>query len=245
MITRVVGFGLLAATLAYSQPAPPSPDNLTTLEIAAQKAAAAWQVLARDLDVRLARMLPCDTRAKTAIDEVARASQARLAALDAYYDAAARDAKVRKESTKSMLAAEEARLAEATAAIAHAEESASALSKQLEVLTESIKQKPNLDSAGFALNQNQTAVRDGVTNSKNVAARRTPLIAALKELVSAADARDAALAEARTSFEAERARWNGYYAARLARAETECAIISPPTGVPTTPRRTPASRKAK
>jgi hypothetical protein len=228
LITRVAVVGILAVILARSQSvSPPSSEDLTSLEIAAQKAAAGWQILARDLDPRLARMLPCDPRAKTAIDEVSRASQARLATLDAYYDAAAHDAKARRASVQSMLAAEEARLAETNVALAQAEQSAAALSKQLGVLTDGIRDKPNLEPASSALSQAQAPARDGVTSVRNVAARRTPLIAALRELVSAAEARDAALTEARTAFEAERARWNGYYAARLARSETECAIISP------------------
>jgi membrane-bound lytic murein transglycosylase len=249
VITRAVVLGILAAALARSQPATAPHETLATLEATAQRTVAAWQVLARDLDLRLARMLPCDARAKTAIDEVARASQARLAALDEYYEAAAHDAKARRESASVLVKAEEARLAETAAAAAQADESVSALSNQLELLTESVKLKSNLDSAASALKQNQTPIRDGAANVKTVATRRTPLIAALKEFVNAAEAREAALAETRLAFEAERARWNGYYAARLARSETECAIISPAAApakpAPRSSTQQPAAGKAK
>ena len=51
-----------------------------------------------------------------------------------------------------------------------------------------------------------------------------PAVASLRDLVTKFDARDAALRDESVAFEAERARWNGYYAARLARAQTECSI---------------------
>ena len=46
----------------------------------------------------------------------------------------------------------------------------------------------------------------------------------LRDLVAKFDARDAALREEFAAFEAERARWNGYYSARRTRAQIECSI---------------------
>ena len=50
----------------------------------AEKSAAAWQTLADGLDARTSRLLPCDSKMKAAIDEVSRASEARMTALLEY-----------------------------------------------------------------------------------------------------------------------------------------------------------------
>jgi hypothetical protein len=60
----------------------PSPQNavpdLAGLEQTALKRHAEWEALAKDMNDRMARMLPCDPRAQAAVTEVSRASEARL-----------------------------------------------------------------------------------------------------------------------------------------------------------------------
>ena len=58
--------------------------DLAALEQTAQKRHAEWEALAKDMNDRMARILPCDPRALAAVTEVSRASEARLAALADY-----------------------------------------------------------------------------------------------------------------------------------------------------------------
>src|ERR1700685_1017693 len=76
---------VLLAIPAFAQQA----DLLAARETLAQKRAAEWETLAKGLEARIVRMLPCDPRVKGAIEEVSRASQARLASLSDYLNAAA------------------------------------------------------------------------------------------------------------------------------------------------------------
>ena len=52
--------------------------------------------------------------------------------------------------------------------------------------------------------------------------------AALADWWCQLQARQAAWTDVQTAFEAEGTRWSAYYAARLARAQTECAITRGP-----------------
>src|SRR5438477_5972530 len=79
--------GVLLCAAAFGQDAvPPNPAtaDLASLEQTAQKRHLEWEALARDMNDRMARMLPCDPRALAAVAEVSRASEARLAALSDY-----------------------------------------------------------------------------------------------------------------------------------------------------------------
>ena len=53
------------------------------------------------------------------------------------------------------------------------------------------------------------------------------MIAALTRLLQAYEIRETALNGAIKAFDAERLRWNSYYAARLARAQLECSVTNP------------------
>jgi len=80
---KLVAAGILAAgvfapaVLPQGAPAGPAASARET----AAKRAAEWEALAKGLDAKIARLLPCDPRAKSAIEEVSHASEARLAAL--------------------------------------------------------------------------------------------------------------------------------------------------------------------
>src|ERR1043166_3512969 len=71
---------LLWCAAAYGQDVP----DLSALEQTVQKRHSEWESLAKDLSERMARILPCDPRVMTAITEVSRASEARLAAIADY-----------------------------------------------------------------------------------------------------------------------------------------------------------------
>lgn len=66
--------------------------NLATLEQSAKKAHTDWLRLASNLEVRVARMLPCSPAATAAIEDVSRAARVRIVALTGYAEAAAEQA---------------------------------------------------------------------------------------------------------------------------------------------------------
>jgi len=72
---------LFVSSIALAQQ---QPDSLTALQQAAEQRTSEWDGLARTLEGKIARMLPCDARVRTTIEEVNRASDARLAALGKY-----------------------------------------------------------------------------------------------------------------------------------------------------------------
>lgn len=73
--------------------------NLTTLEQSAKKAHTEWLRLASNLEVRVARMLPCSPAATAAIEDVSRAARVRIVALTDYAEAAAAQAADEKRQT--------------------------------------------------------------------------------------------------------------------------------------------------
>ncbi len=96
---------LLFLALAQSAPAQEKPvdDSLDVLRQTADKAAAAWESLAKGLEQKIATLLPCDPKSRAAVEEVSHASDARLAALSAYLKAAAAKAKTDTNAAKRVL----------------------------------------------------------------------------------------------------------------------------------------------
>jgi len=56
-------------------------NSLSALQDAAAKRTAEWNTLTTGLELRLARLLPCDPRVRTSVDEAGRAADARTVAL--------------------------------------------------------------------------------------------------------------------------------------------------------------------
>jgi hypothetical protein len=237
-MTRIVLLGVICLTTASAQD-PPSPDSLASLEQSAEKSLAAWTSLAKDLDTRVARLLPCDARATAAITEVSRASDARLTALAEYLGAAAVTAGTETSAARILLTSEISRAAEDSPERADTAGELAAVQKQVDALTSAVKQRGSLEDAGKSLQQIAAMVKDRATLAEQQSANTATIQAALGDLVAAFEAREAALKDQTAAFEAERARWNGYYAARLARAQTECSITK------TGPAKAPAKGKSK
>lgn len=219
----MVRLAALTSALALAQPGV-SPEEVSAREQEALKATAAWQAIAADLDARVARMLPCDPRTKAAIDQASHASQARLAAAGGYWEGLAAQAARETQEARALLAGEQARAAAAAQERERAEELSSAA-----VL-------PGAESEGAA------ALRQSAESAVQVKARATnteAAVRALEAVVAAQEARQATLAAALAAFESERARWNGYYAARLARSQTECSLtnVGPAPARPAAPKR--------
>jgi len=222
---RALGILLWAAALAQSSRAQnnAAPD-LTALEQTAQKRHAEWEALAKDLGERMARILPCDARYAAGINEVSRASEARLAALADYLRGASAKAFAETAAAKILLNAEERRALEAGLERVDAGQEQTAADTQSDALGQSVKQRPALEEPQKLLEQIASMIRQRAAGAEQQAGAADAAVAMLRDLVTKFDARDAALRDESAAFEAERARWNAYYAARLARAQTECSI---------------------
>src|SRR5665213_2087594 len=61
-------------------------NSLPALQDAAAKRTAEWNTLTTGLELRLARLLPCDPRVRTSLEEVAKASDSRRVALTSYWN---------------------------------------------------------------------------------------------------------------------------------------------------------------
>ncbi len=217
---------LFSCSAAHAQD--PSPQSaapqLATLEQTAQKRAAEWEAVAKDMNDRMARMLPCDPRALAAVTDVSRASEARLAALADYLRAVSAQAFAETATARNLLEAEEKRAVEASLERADAGREQTAVDTQADALAQSVKQRTSLEAPQKLLAQIAAMIHQRVAAADQQAGSADAAVALLRDLVTKFDARDAALREEFAASEAERARWNGYYSARRARAQIECTI---------------------
>jgi hypothetical protein len=217
---RAVLLGILGCAVAFAQNSP----DLSTLEQTAQKRHAEWESLAKDLGERMARILPCDPRYAAGINEVSRASEARLAALADYLRAVSANAFAETAAAKILLNAEEKRVLDAGLERSDSAQEQTAVDIQMDALAESVKQRSTLQNPQKALEQIVAMIHQRVTTADQQAGSADEAVKLLRELMAKFEARDSALREESVAFEAERARWNGYYATRLGRAQTECSI---------------------
>lgn len=234
---RAALLGILSCAAVFAQNSP----DLPALEQAAQKRSAEWQELAKDLTERVARILPCDPRYAAAITEVSRASEARLAALGDYLRAVSTKAFAETAAVKILLDAEEKRAVDVALERADAGQEQTAVATLSDALTQSAAKRTPLAEPQKTLSEIQSMIGERVKTQDQVAAAADNDVALLRDVVAKFDARDAALRDELVAFETERARWNTYYAARLARAQTECSI----TQTIPSPARGPARAKGK
>jgi hypothetical protein len=237
-MTRVLLLGTVCLVALRGQDAS-STDSLTSLEQAVQRSSATWNSMAKELDTKVARLLPCDERATAAITEVNRASEGRLTVLAEYLRAAAANASVETNAARSLLTRETARASEDPPEQTDTAQELAAVQKQVDVLATAVKRRASLDDAAKLLQQIAAMVKDRATLAEQQPANAAAVQAALRELVAAFEAREAALKDEIMAFEAEHARWTGYYAARIARSETECAITK------VAPAKPPAAGKGR
>jgi hypothetical protein len=208
-----------------------APD-LAALEQTAQKRGLEWETLAKDMNDRMARMLPCDPRAMAAVNEVSRASEARLESLADYLRAASAKAFAETADARNLLTTEERRAVEITLERADAGQEQTAVNTSLDALAQSLKQRASLEAPQKVLAQIATMIQQRSAATEKQAISADAAVALLRDLVAKFEARDAALREEFAASEAEHARWSGYYAARLARAQIECSITQIGTPAP-------------
>jgi chromosome segregation ATPase len=225
---RLAGLILFAAAVASAQ------DQLTTLQQAAAKTTADWDAVAGSLEARVARMLPCDKRVRAAIDEVSQASDARLAALSRYLQAASAQARKDAEAARAALADHEKNAHEIEAERTEPQQDLTAVEAQLADLVESAKRRAALDGAQKKLEAIAAAARQRVEAEDQQAGRFAALSASLRELAAAYDSRQKAVEGEISALAIETTRWSDFYAARFARAQTECSITN---AAPARPRK--------
>jgi hypothetical protein len=230
--------GLLLTTAAVGQTSPADP--LTPLEQAAEKKAADWDALAKALEVKLARMLPCDPRVRTSIDEVSRASDTRLAAFAVYLEAAAAQAKTDLERVQGVLSAQEFAIKESSTEKTEADAELAAIDGQAADLAESVKRRPSLAEAQNKLSEIAAMIRERAPRAQQQETRQEALAAALRQVASTYEARRKAFETERSALLIENTRWGDYYTARMSRAQMECAVTNPAAA---TPPRAPQRKK--
>lgn len=229
---RPVAFLALLAVAAPAQDKPPADNGnaLAALRQSADKTAADWDALAKNLEQRIARLLPCDPNSRAAVEEVSHASDARLSALAAYLKAAAAKAKDDTESAKRVLAAQAALAGGWNTERTEADQQNAAVEAQVADLKESMRKRGTLAGAEQVLSEIARMVRERASKSADLAARKDIVNVLLGDLVVAYHDRQTALEQESALLDAETVRWSAYYTARVSRAATECSIINNPNG---------------
>jgi len=220
--------------------APPSEpqQKLATLQQAVAKTTADWSTLANSLETRISRMLPCDPRMRTAIEEVSHASDVRMTTLLQYIQAAALDAKQQTEVAKRLLDEQESFKAVWNNELVQTQQEKSGVDAQISDLEESAKRRPALGDA-----QKTIAVLGGAETQRTAQAsdannRAANLPDLLRNLFVADQARQAAFEAEVKAVTLERVRWGVYYGARLSRAQAECTVTDPAAAAPARSGRT-------
>ncbi len=247
-MVRTIRLGMVSVWLsvtgmAWAQEAA---SALATFEQNAAKRNAEWSTLTTNLEQRIARLLPCDPRVRSAIEEVSRASDGRVAALNTYWMAAAGRSKSQTDAIRKLLAQEEGRKAEWTSDRRDIEQERATVAEQSGFLAVSANRVAGLAGAQQAL---VAAAQTMGQIETQVRARETvgeQLMGELRELLAASQTRQSAFEAQLKLIGAEGTRWNAYYAARLARGQTECAITNGGAAAPPAPaRRAPTKAPEK
>jgi hypothetical protein len=202
-------------------------NSLIALQDAAARRTTEWTTLTTSLELRLARLLPCDPRVRMAVDEVARASDTRTAALTSYWNTISIQSKAQMEAIRGLLAREEERGADWTKDKTETEQEVAATSAQATALKASLQQVPALANPQKSL---ESLVETGRVLAGQAQERETNaglLVDDLRDGLKASQTRQSAIDEQLKSVSAEGQRWSAYYAARQARAQIECSIINP------------------
>jgi chromosome segregation ATPase len=237
---RIVWLGIIAAAMAAAQGKPADP--LAEAGRNAERRVAEWSALAGGLEARMARLLPCDPQARTAITEVSRASDQRIDALSQYLRAVIAKARDEAAAAKRLLTDQEATLADWETDFSEAEQDRNAIGGQTSSLNESVRRRPALADAQHALEEIAGDSQRHVEQAADRSARMAAVTTALRELVAAYDSRQVSLERELSALSAEATRWTAYYAARAARAQTECSVTTgtpverPGQGAPRSPR---------
>lgn len=232
---------LLTAALASAQnPASPAPartvapnapaQTLASLEQAVKDRTAEWSRLAQGLELSLVRLLPCDPKIAASITQVTKASDARIAAVAAYLDAANQQAQLQTNAARQVLASAQEVIHDLAGEKSDLAPERAALDGQLANLNQSVQRRASLAAPEDALKQVITLRQQRSSAVEAALSQADNYTADLDDLIMWLQARQAALSQLKIAFDAEATRWSAYYAGRLARARTECTISGAATG---------------
>ena len=213
-----------AGTLSAQGPGANSP---AALQDTAAKRSAEWTTLEANLELRLARLLPCDARVRSAIEEVSRAADARTVARTSYWTTISLRSKAQVEAIRGLLAQEEGRAGDWSSDRADAQVDVATTTAQAASLGPSIRQLPALAAPQKSLEAIAQMYRVLETQSEERSSSMGQLVSDLRELLKASQARQAAIEGQLKALGAEGQLWSAYYTARQARAQVECSITSP------------------
>lgn len=213
--------------------------SLAALQEAATKRTSDWSTLTTSLELRLARLLPCDPRVRTSVEEVGRASDARTVALINYWDMVSIQSKAQVDAIRGLLAREEERSQDWAKDRRETEQELAATDAQAAALKASVQQLPALANPQKSLESLAETARMLDAQAQERASEAGKLVDDLRGLLEASQARQSALDDQLKLVSAEGQRWSAYYAARLGRAQIECFIVNPAAATPL-----PAARPA-
>jgi len=220
LAVRAVAIGILCAPCVLGQ----APVALAPLEQNLKATETAWANLARELDSKLARLLPCDAAAIKTIQDVSAASQARIAALTAYLKAVADNMAADIVAARNIRDGEQGRLTSLPAERTDTEQERAGIESQLRNLADSVRAKPGLAAAEFQLKQLESMTRERATLAAKQSADGPVVVEKLNTLIGALERREAAVRQTAVAAAAENQSWEQYFAARLARTRTECTV---------------------
>lgn len=245
-----VRLGAIAGTLAASSAlSAQSPGNsLATLQENIAKRTTEWRTLATNLEQRVARLLPCDPRVRSSIDEVSRASDARTVASTAYWNFLSIKSKEQMEAIQGLLAQEEGRSSNWAAERSDAQVDIAVTSAQSASLGASIRQIPALATPQKSLDTITQMYRDLEKQAQERESWGGQIAGSLTDLLKASQARQAAIDAQIKAVGDEAVRWSAYYLARQARAQIECSLTNPSAAIerplqPAGPRPVPQGKK--
>ncbi len=218
-------------------------NSPAALQDSAARRTVEWTTLESNLELRLARLLPCDARVRAAIEEVSRAADARTVARTSYWTSISLRSKAQVETIRGMLAEEEGRAGDWSKDLADAQVDVATTSAQAASLGPSIRQLPALAAPQKNLEAIAQIYRVIEAQSSERANGTGQLAGDLRELLKAGQARQATIENQLKAAGAEGQLWSAYYAAREARAQVECSITSPAQAplraTPPAPRKAP------
>jgi hypothetical protein len=216
-------------------------NALTGFQQNTAKRSIEWRTLATNLELRLARFLPCDPRIRSAIEETGRASDARIAALTTYWMAVSGKSKSQLDAIRKLMDQEEARKGDWSLENTEAEQERAMVTEQNGFLAIGVNHVPAFAGAQKALSATTQTMLQMEAEARDRQTTGTQLAADLNALLTAGQTRQSAIEAELKSIAAEGTRWAGYYAARSSRAQTECEITNQDAGAPAARR--PATKK--
>ncbi len=200
-------------------------------------------MLSSALEPKLARLLPCDAPVTASIDEVSQASEARFAAANKYWQSRSAALKSEIAAVEHTIALEQSRTADWTRDHADADQERTSVDAHVIALQRAVEKAPSLVDAEKQLRALAAATQQTAARSEARESAASSLIEGLRDVLRADQTQQNSVGAQLRSVAAEEAAYKEYYAARTARARTECTITgSSEPVVPASPRRTVPKR---